>query len=231
MKKIAIIPARGGSKRIPRKNVRNFLGQPIIAYGIQAALDSQLFDQVIVSTDDDEIAEVGQRYGAQVPFRRSKANADDHATTVAALLEVIQAYEAQGKRYATACCIYPTAPFVTSAKLQESFKNFQDHQLDAFFPVVAFSSPVQRALRVDKHNKSQMFWPENLEKRSQDLEPAYHDAGQFYWFRPHQLKITKKIWTNNCGVVINSALEAHDIDHEDDWKLAELKYQLMHAKA
>ena len=226
MKKIAIIPARGGSKRIPRKNIRDFLGKPIIAYSVEAAFESELFEEVIVSTDDQEISEVARQYGAKVPFLRSQENSDDFATTADVLLEVI----GQLPAYEWGCCIYPTAPFVNSLKLQESFKYFQEQQFDALFPVVAFSSAIQRALKVDEQNKIQIFWPENLEKRSQDLDSAYYDAGQFYWFRPHQLEVKKKILSDNCGAIIYSSLEAHDIDYETDWKLAELKYQLLHAK-
>ena len=231
MKKLAIITARGGSKRIPRKNIKDFLGKPIIHYSIEAAIGSSLFDEVMVSTDDDEIALISEQAGAKVPFKRSEANSNDYAGTVEVLLEVVHEYEKHEKEYASACCIYPTAPFVTDQKLRESFQLFEDHQFDALFPVVQFSSPIQRALKVDEENRVSMFQPEHRQTRSQDLEPAYHDAGQFYWFRPDKLKIDKELWTSNAGVIVYPALEVQDIDDMTDWKLAELKYELLHAKA
>lgn len=229
MASIAIITARGGSKRIPRKNIKDFLGKPIIAYSIQAALQSELFDEVMVSTDDKEIAEIGKQYGAKVPFMRSEKNADDYAGTAEVLLEVIRSYEDQGKIFDTGCCLYPTAPFVTAQKLIDSFASFQEGGYDTLFPVVAFSYPIQRALKVDSEGRVKMFHPENLKKRSQDLETAYHDAGQFYWFKINALKAFSSLWTDNSGVVKYSEIEVQDIDHDTDWRIAEMKYQIIHA--
>jgi len=225
-KKICIIPARGGSKRIPRKNIKPFLGIPIIGYSIKAALASNLFDKVMVTTDDDEIAEIAQRFGAEVPFRRSSKNSDDYATTVDVLLEVIEAYKQLNYIFEYGCCIYPTAPFVTPDLLQRSFTELKNKQLDTVFPVLAFSFPIQRALKINAKHRMEMFQPENMFVRSQDLEPAYHDAGQFYWFKSKTLLSEKKLWTTNAGVVILNEMEAQDIDTIDDWAVAELKFKM-----
>ncbi len=228
-KKIAIIPARGGSKRIPRKNIKSFLGKPILAYSIETALKSGLFDEVMVSTDDEEIAEVAKRFGASVPFYRSKNNADDFATTVDVLLEVIEGYEKLGKSFAYYCCIYPTAPFVSVEQLKEAEGKLNTEGLDAVFPVLPYSFPIQRSMKIE-NGRVKMLYPEHMNTRSQDLEPIYHDAGQFYFGKTDVLKKEKKIWTDNTGCIVLNELEAQDIDNETDWKLAELKYQLKNAK-
>lgn len=225
MSKIAIITARGGSKRIPRKNIKSFLGKPIIAYSIKAALESNFFDQVMVSTDDEEIAEISLNYGASVPFLRSKENSDDYSGTTEVLLEVLQEYRLKGENFDAACCLYPTAPFVTGKKIKDSYEFFWQNNYETVFPVVRFSSPIQRALRVGVENKISMFYPENRTKRSQDLEEAFYDAGQFYWIRPELLKQNKKLWTENSGVVVYDETEVQDIDNEIDWKLAEVKFR------
>ena len=226
MKKLAIIPARGGSKRIPRKNIRSFLGKPIIAYSIEAALQSSLFDEVMVSTEDAEIADIATQYGAKVPFRRSNQTAGDYATTVEVLLEVLQAYSDRGEDFVQACCIYPTAPFVQAELLDRAYQLLYKGAYDSVFPVLRFSFPIQRALKINAAQRMELFQPKHLSTRSQDLEPAYHDAGQFYWFDVEKIKLQKKLWTDNTGVLVLSELEAHDIDQEEDWKIAELKYQL-----
>lgn len=226
MANVAIITARGGSKRIPRKNIKDFLGKPIIAYSIEIALNSGLFDYVMVSTDDDEIAEVAKRYGAQVPFIRSKQTADDFTGTADVVLEVLNDLSKIGKQFDNACCIYPTAPFITKQSLTEAYNLLQHHTFDSVFPVCPFSSPILRALKI-KDSKTSMIWPENINKRSQDLEPTYHDAGQFYWMNVHLFLIEKKLYTNNTGSIILSELQTQDIDNESDWKLAELKYKLI----
>lgn len=227
MANLAIIPARGGSKRIPRKNIKNFLGKPIIAYSIQAALESNLFDEVMVSTDDNEIAEVALKYGAKVPFFRSKKNSDDFATTVDVLVEVIEKYQEEGREFNTTCCIYPTAPFVTSTKLKQAFDKLNDSKFDCVFPVVRYGYPVQRALFLEEtSDKIKMMYPENLNSRSQDLKPSFHDSGQFYFFDNQSFSETGKLWTNNTGCIEVSEIESQDIDNEVDWKIAELKYRL-----
>lgn len=224
MRSIAIIPARGGSKRIPRKNIKDFLGKPIIAYSIEAALQTGLFEEVMVSTDDEEIAAIAKSYGASVPFMRSAKNADDYATTVEVLKEVLVRYEALGKTFDYGCCIYPTAPFTTSEILQQGFDKLKSRQSDTVFPVVAFSYPIWRGLRLNKEEKVEMLWPEYLNARSQDLEKVYHDAGQWYWFRVDKLK--DKLYTANSAYVELDEKKVQDIDAEWDWKLAELKYKL-----
>lgn len=225
MGNICVIPARGGSKRIPRKNIKEFLGKPIIAYSIQAALDSGLFDEVMVSTDDLEIAEIAKNFGAKVPFMRSVKNSDDFATTFDVIEEVIQVYKSQGKEFENICCIYSCAPFVTSEILLKAYNQLIRYKFDTVFPIIAYSFPIQRALRVDQRKVS-MILEENLNARSQDLEDSFHDAGQFYWCNIKQLLLSKKILTKNTGGVEISELEAQDIDNEIDWKLAELKFQL-----
>lgn len=181
MKNICIIPARGGSKRIPRKNVKDFLGKPIIAYSIEAALQSKLFDEVMVSTDDEEIAGVARKYGASVPFMRSAATADDHATTADVLNEVILKYADRGRSFDACCCLYATAPFVTPQRLQEAHAKLDASDCIGTFTVVPYSYPVQRSIRIDSDGSSYMSCPEYKSARSQDLETIYHDAGQFYF--------------------------------------------------
>ena len=225
MKRIAIIPARGGSKRIPRKNIKNFLGKPIIAYSIQAALDSNLFDEVMVSTDDYEIAKIAKQFGAKVPFFRSAKNSDDFATTYDVIEEVIQNYKSKGVEYDNLCCIYPCAPFVSRETLTNAYHLFIEKSFNTVFPIIAYSFPIQRALRTDG-GKVFMLNNENLHRRSQDLEDSFHDAGQFYWCKTKELLKSKKLITSNTGYIKISELKAQDIDTLSDWDLAELKYQL-----
>ena len=225
MSNICIIPARGGSKRIPKKNIKVFLGKPIIAYSIKAALDSKLFDEVMVSTDDEEIAKIAKQYGASVPFIRSPKNSDDFATTFDVIEEVIQVYKTQGKRFENICCIYSCAPFVTSEILLKAYDRLIQKKFDTVFPIIAYSFPIQRALRVNQ-GKVSMILKDNLNIRSQDLEKSFHDAGQFYWCNTKQLLSSEKLITSNSGGIEISELDAQDIDTNRDWNLAELKYQL-----
>ncbi len=224
MATVAIIPARGGSKRIPRKNIKPFLGKPIIAYSIETALQSRLFDEVMVSTEDDEIAVLALQCGAKVPFRRSERTSDDYATTTDVLLEVLTTYQSQGQIFEFGCCIYPTTPFITIDLLSRVWQMMIDHAYDTVFPVLRFSSPIQRALKLEG-TRASMFWPEHYTSRSQDLEPAYYDAGQFYWFNVQTLKEKKRLFTDNAGVIVLSELEAHDIDTLEDWANAEFKFR------
>lgn len=226
MSNIAIIPARGGSKRIPRKNIKNFLGKPIIAYSIKVAIDSRLFDEVMVSTDDAEIAEIAERYGAKVPFMRSSQNANDFAGTIDVIEEVIDCYLNKKIHFDNLCCIYPTAPFVSITKIKEAYFLLQEKDFDSVFPIIPFSYPPLRGLRTI-NERVQMVWPEYLQSRSQDLEIIYHDAGQFYMAKTDRILKKKSLWTDNTGVVILSEMEVQDIDTEIDWMLAELKYKLM----
>nr|WP_262895358.1 pseudaminic acid cytidylyltransferase [Penaeicola halotolerans] len=220
---MCIIPARGGSKRIPRKNIKDFLGKPIIAYSIKVALDSGLFDEVMVSTDDAEIAEVALLCGAKVPFLRSEANANDFATTADVLKEVLQQYAALGQHFDLACCIYATAPLIKGSRLIEGHRLLVDKSADTVFPVTKFSFPITRALKLE-NQKLAMMWPENLNKRSQDLPTAYHDAGQWYWFKTEQLLQSGKLLTDNTFGLELPEIEVQDIDNHSDWKLAEFKY-------
>lgn len=203
------------------------MGKPIIAYSIEAALKSGLFETVMVSTDDREIAETGKNYGADVPFMRSEKTADDFATTVDVILEVIKEYEALGAEFDNICCLYPTAPFVTEAKLNQAYNKLSGEKLDAVFPVVPFGYPIQRSLKLNNSNKLHFFFPEFETSRSQDLEKAYHDAGQFYFFSTKNFIKTNSIITENTGGINLSEMEAQDIDTETDWKLAELKYEIL----
>lgn len=225
MKRLAIIPARGGSKRIPRKNIKEFLGKPIIAYSIEIALASSMFDEVMVSTDDQEIAEVAVKYGAKVPFMRSSETANDFATTADVLKEVLMCYKERGEEFDEACCIYATSPLMRIERLQEACKKMIDGKYDSVFAMVQYSYPPQRSL-VERDGKVVMQYLEHKTSRSQDLEPIYHDAGQFYLFNVEQFLKTDAIWGDNTGAVVLSELEVQDLDTLTDWTLAELKYQL-----
>tara|TARA_B110000238_G_scaffold201057_1_gene254342 strand:- start:3482 stop:4177 length:696 start_codon:yes stop_codon:yes gene_type:complete len=227
MKNICIIPARGGSKRIPRKNIKFFLGKPIIAYSIETAIKSNLFDEVMVSTDDAEIAEIAKKYGAKVPFMRSKKNSNDFATTFDVIEEVILKYQALGLNFEYTCCLYSCAPFVTSIKLSKSLETMLEGQFDSVFPVMFFGFPIQRALHLNVDKKISFVYPEYSSTRSQDLVSSYHDAGQFYWMETKKCMPQKKIVTNNTGSIVISEIEGQDIDNEIDWKLAELKYEFL----
>ena len=225
-KAIAIITARGGSKRIPKKNIKEFCGKPIIAYSIRAALDSGIFDEVMVSTDSEEIAEIARAYGAKVPFMRSAKTSDDFAATADVLMEVLERYQQMGRTFDVMSCIYPTAPFVTPEKLRSAYDTLTENQAIMAMPVVAFSYPPQRSY-VLKGNMLEMKWKENYNKRSQDLEKMYHDAGQFYMYQVEAFIQLKGQMTESIVPVIVDEMEVQDIDNETDWKLAELKYQLM----
>jgi pseudaminic acid cytidylyltransferase len=228
--KVAIITARGGSKRIPRKNIKIFSGQPIINYSINAALESGLFNEVMVSTDDLEIAEQAIKAGAKVPFMRSAENSNDFAGTAEVICEVIEKYKSQNISFDIGCCIYPTAPFLTSDTLKSGYDIFNNKNYDVLFPAIQYSYPIQRSIRLMSDGRVEMLWPENYTKRSQDLEPVYHDVGQFYWFNTKVMLIKKKLFTDNSGVLVVSEMLSQDIDNEEDWRLAEMKYKLMNLK-
>ena len=225
-KNIAIIPARGGSKRIPRKNIKNFLGKPIMAYSIETALKSGLFDEVMVSTDDEEIAETAQKYGAKVPFFRSKKNADDYAILADVIEETLTNYQKEKKHFDNFCCLLPTAPLLTTQQLHQAYDEMIINKYDSVFPVIKYTFPIQRAVKF-KNNKIVMFQPEHKNTRSQDLEPAYHDAGMFYWGNSKVFMQKKTLWTDNSSAIIIPEIIAQDIDTPEDWKLAELKFQLL----
>ena len=226
MSSVAIITARGGSKRIPGKNKKDFLGKPILKYSIEAALKSGMFDEVMVSTDDDEIAAIALEAGAVIPFRRSEATANDYATTSEVLGEVFAEYQKQGKIFEWACCIYPTAPFVTAEKLQTAMKKLVSEKADCVMPVVRFSFPPQRSF-VIKDGSLVFKWPENRSVRTQDLEPFYHDPGQFYCFSVQSFLKTGQVIEGKVLPIEVSDTEVQDIDEPSDWLLAEIKYKYM----
>ena len=226
MKSVCIIPARGGSKRIPRKNIRPFLGKPIMAYSIEAAQQSGLFDDVMVSTDDPEVADVARQYGASVPFFRSAETASDHATTAEVLTEVLLQYQQRGQLLEVACCLYSTAPFITPARLQAAVATLETGKFDVVYPVARFRHPVQRAVKLTDDRIS-WFQPDYRFDNSDELPPVFHDAGQFYVFTvPHFLQ-TGKLLTTNTSTIELPEFETQDIDNFDDWQLAELKYTLL----
>ena len=212
---IAIITARGGSKRIPKKNIKEFCGKPIIAYSIEAAFASKIFTEVMVSTDDPEIADIAIQYGAKVPFLRSNETSDDFSTTRDVLDEVIATYKTKLKRR-----------FVSAKKLREAYDMLKDCKTDQVIPVVQFSFPPQRGFIIDSAGALRYKWPENQRKRSQDLEPFYHDAGQFYFFDAEVFYKQKQTTELSIKPYILSDLEVQDIDNIEDWQIAEIKYQL-----
>lgn len=223
---VAIITARGGSKRIPRKNVKDFLGKPILAYSIAAALEAGCFREVMVSTDDEEIAEIAASCGARVPFFRSAATSNDFATTADVIGEVLAVYRDQGTDFSYACCIYPTAPFVSAEKLRRGHRLLQESGADSVVPVVRFGYPIQRALKIEA-GRLKMICPEHLNSRSQDLMPAYHDCGQFYWLSVPRFLETRRLFSE-CTVPLEvPESEVQDIDTLEDWKIAEMKFRLM----
>ena len=227
MKSIAIITARGGSKRIPRKNIKEFLGKPIIAYTIEAALASNMFDQVMVSTDDDEIAEIAKKYGAKVPFMRSEKTSNDFATTADVLNEVIDEYKKLGESFEYMCCLYPTAPFVTPEAIGQAMKILEDNGADTVLPVVKFSFPPQRGV-VMKDGYLTPKYPECMPMRSQDLEPMYHDAGQFYCMKVSSFLEQGKVVMDKTMPYMQDDMNVQDIDTPEDWAIAEVKYKVLH---
>lgn len=229
MSSIAIITARGGSKRIPRKNIKDFLGKPIIAYSIEAALKSGIFDEVMVSTDDEEIAEIARKYGASVPFLRSEKTSNDFATTADVLSEVIEKYREMGKTFDSFTCIYPTAPFVTAEKLNNAKETFDKEDADSLVPVVRFSFPPQRGF-VCRDSFIKFQYPEYALKRSQDLEPIYHDCGQFYILKTSAFLEKKTMVMDRTVPFIVPETEVQDIDTESDWIIAEQKYRMLHSE-
>lgn len=224
--KIAIIPARGGSKRIPKKNIKEFCGKPIICYAIKAALESNLFDEVMVSTDSEEIAKIAKKYGASVPFMRSEEAAGDYASTAQVIFEVLNQYQKAGRYFDFGVCIYPTAPFVTKEKLTDAMNLIQTQAGIIVLPVVAFSYPPQRGY-VMENSYIKMKYPENFKTRSQDLERIYHDAGQFFAINIEKYKEMQGIVVSDIIPYVLSEQEVQDIDNETDWEIAQIKYEYM----
>lgn len=224
---LAVITARGGSKRIPRKNIKNFCGKPIIEYSINAATSSGMFDEVMVSTDDDEIASISIKAGANVPFKRSPATSNDYATTRDVLLEVLHKYETFGKQFDYMVCLYPTNPFITSQKLIDAINILINEKCEEVVPIVRFSFPPQRAYILDNQGSLIYKWDEYKDIRSQDLESFYHDAGQFYCYNVRDFLENDGRIKGKIRPIILSEYEVQDIDNEDDWKMAELKYKYL----
>ncbi len=225
MKRIAIIPARGGSKRIPNKNIKDFFDKPIIAYSIEAAINCGLYDEVMVSTDCNLIKDVAIQYGAKVPFLRSSINSNDFATTFDVIKEVINWYSQNRIKFKSATCIYACAPFTTSNLLTQSFM-LLEKGYDCVFPVIPYSHPIQRAIEVSADGKIIPFFETVETARTQDFKKAFHDAGMFYTFDIEKLLIKRSLRTDNTVAIEIDELCAHDIDNENDWILAEFKYKL-----
>lgn len=225
MSAIAIITARGGSKRIPKKNIKDFCGKPIIAYSILAAVESGLFSEVMVSTDSEEIAEIAKQYGAKVPFFRSEKASDDFATTSDVIFEVLTEYEKLGQSFDYVCCIYPTAPFVTGERLKKAQEILVGRAVNSVFPVVQFSYPPQRCLEMD--GDTMVFsHPEHAFARSQDLRPLYHDCGQFYFMKTAVFMRHKALVLPKTAPLFTDETQMQDIDTLSDWAIAEMKYRL-----
>lgn len=229
MSSIAIITARGGSKRIPRKNIKEFCKKPILVYSIEAALESGCFDEVMVSTEDEEIAKIAKEAGATVPFLRSEKTAGDFATSADVIEEVLSEYQKRNMQFEYACILYPTAPFVTGRKLKEAMKVLKENKADSVLPIVQFSFPPQRAF-VCKDGKIQYQNEQYAKMRSQDLEPMYHDCGQFCCFTTELFLTKHTLVTDNTIGVVYPESEVQDIDTYEDWNLAELKYSMMKEK-
>lgn len=225
-KGLAIITARGGSKRIPGKNIRSFCGRPIIEYSIEAAMKAGIFEEVMVSTDSEEIAEIAKRCGAQVPFFRSSETAGDYATTADVLMEVLAEYEKRGRHFPFFACLYPTAPFVSAQRLCEAAKRLLSGQGECLIPVVAFSYPPQRGFVIE-NGIMRYRWPQNYRKRSQDLEKLYHDCGQFYFYKTDAFLEKQGIFTENIIPMEIPETQVQDIDTPEDWEIAEIKYRQM----
>ena len=225
---VAIIPARGGSKRIPRKNIKDFCGKPMIAYSIEAALESKLFDKVIVSTDDKEIASIALEYGAEVPFMRPARLSDDHTATIPVIKHAIEELQKEDENTVeVACCIYATAPFIHVKYLKQAYETLLKNKSFYSFSATSFPFPIQRAIKLNEQHAVEMFQPEHFNTRSQDLEEAYHDAGQFYFGTTQAWLDAKPIFSNESTAVILPRHRVQDIDTAEDFHRAELMYKVM----
>ena len=223
---LAIITARGGSKRIPGKNIKPFLGKPIIEYSIIAAKNAGCFDEVMVSTDDQKIGELASSMGAIIPFIRSVETSNDHATTAEVIAEVLNEYKKIGKEFKYCCCIYPTAPFITKDKLKAAYEKLIQTGADSVVPVVKFGFPILRSFKIEE-GLVQMNWPEYMNSRSQDLPASFHDCGQFYFIKVENFLKNKKLFTDYTVPFEMLESEVQDIDNEEDWKVAEIKYTFL----
>lgn len=226
MRSLAIIPARGGSKRIPRKNIRLFCGTPVIHYPIRVAIESRLFDEVMVSTDDSEIAEVAKTAGAKVPFLRSSESSNDTAVTATVITEVLYRYREIGTEFDRICCIYPVTPLLRPEHLREALALLEREEVESVQPVVKYGFPPQRAFKLTPDGRVSWIFPEYELTRSQDLAPQFHDVGQFYWWKTNSFLREKRLVGPNSFAYEMSELDVQDIDNEVDWALAEQKFQL-----
>ena len=229
--RLAVIPARGGSKRIPRKNIKPFCGKPMIAWPIEAALDSGCFDAVIVSTDDTQIAEVAKAHGALVPFIRPDHLSDDHTGTLPVIRHAVQWFINAGQPPLEVCCIYATAPFVTGESIREGLKILRRTSADYAFTVTSYAFPIQRAVRLTEHGRVEMFQPEQFNTRSQDLAEAYHDAGQFYWGVADAWLESRPLFGCGSAPVMLPRHRVQDIDTSEDWLRAEWMFKAMSSSA
>lgn len=226
---IAIITARGGSKRIPQKNIKDFMGKPMLAYAIEAAQKAEIFDEIMVSTDDEGIANVAKKYGASVPFMRSQKTSDDFATTYDVIEEVVNEYKENGQAFDELCCIYPCVPFLTSESLRDAYQAMKDSGADALQPVCRYPAPVEWAMKIENN----LLVPNDraaLKIRSQDLTPKYFDVGMFYYCKTDVMLSEKTLVPQKTSAYIINESECQDIDTPDDWKIAEMKYKLLHSK-
>ncbi|MGB5855923.1 MAG: pseudaminic acid cytidylyltransferase [Oceanisphaera sp.] len=229
--RLGIIPARGGSKRIPRKNIKLFGGKPMIAWSIDAALNSGCFDKVIVSTDDAEIAAIATQHGAMVPFIRPAALSDDHSGTLPVIKHAIEWFQHHGYDVEQVCCLYATAPFVSAEDLRRGLDILQANACDYAFSVTSYAFPIQRAIKISQQQRVDMFQPEHFNTRSQDLEEAYHDAGQFYWGKAEAWLSEKVIFGPDSMPVILPRHQVQDIDTPEDWQRAEWLFKVMQLQA
>lgn len=225
-KALAIIPARGGSKRIPKKNIKFFHGKPLIAYSIEVALKSELFDKIIVSTDDEKIARIAKEYGAEVPFLRPKELSDDFTGTASVINHAIEYLKENGENYDFVCTIYATAPFLDEKYLIEGFEKLKNSNASNAFSCTSMPFPIQRTFKITKDERCEMFWPENFSKRSQDLEEAYQDAGQFYWTNLN-IKSDEIIFGKDSIPIVLTRHLVQDIDTLEDWIRAEFMYEVL----
>ena len=225
--RVAIIPARGGSKRIPRKNIKLFHGKPMIAYSIEAAKQSGCFEKIIVSTDDQEVADIALQYGAEVPFLRPANISDDHATTMDVIQHALKWCDEEALGVEFVCCIYATAPFITAESLQKGLNKLEVEHVDYIFSATTFAFPIQRAIGLTELGAVKMFSPEYASTRSQDLEETYHDAGQFYWGKAEAFKQGKAMFSEQSKVIILPRKRVQDIDTQEDWDLAEVLFAVL----
>lgn len=225
--RLAVIPARGGSKRIPRKNIRPFFGQPMIAWPIRAALESGCFNRVIVSTDDPEIAAVAKLHGADAPFLRPAALSDDYTGTIPVVAHAVDWIHQNEGKSTEVCCLYATAPFVVASDLRRGLSVLHSSGADYAFSVTRYTSPIQRAIRITPDDRVEMFYPDLFNTRSQDLEEAFHDAAQFYWGKPNAWLGGKPIFSHAAAPVVLPRYRVQDIDTPEDWARAEFMFEIL----